>query len=171
MSASALEQWSLQPYVEKCRLGGLVEWAVAWYVSRLISGNGYIEGTELDGFLREFVSSANATDVSPEVSRPQHTFSPSWLQNLSRACPKSKSSERQSRQNQETCICIWWLVLGAPSIATIFLVHILLFTSLHVSASTGHLQVKIYTVVFYKLLRLHRIRFQALQSVTSNYVM
>ncbi|XP_071448200.1 calbindin-32 isoform X2 [Hetaerina americana] len=30
-------------------------------------GNGYIEGTELDGFLREFVSSANATDVSPEV--------------------------------------------------------------------------------------------------------
>ncbi|KAJ9578398.1 hypothetical protein L9F63_005387, partial [Diploptera punctata] len=30
-------------------------------------GNGYIEGTELDGFLREFVSSANATDVSPEL--------------------------------------------------------------------------------------------------------
>ncbi|XP_034256081.1 calbindin-32 isoform X3 [Thrips palmi] len=30
-------------------------------------GNGYIEGTELDGFLREFVSSANATDVSPEA--------------------------------------------------------------------------------------------------------
>lgn len=30
--------------------------------------NGYIEGTELDGFLREFVSSANATDVGPEVS-------------------------------------------------------------------------------------------------------
>lgn len=29
--------------------------------------NGYIEGTELDGFLREFVSSANATDVSPEA--------------------------------------------------------------------------------------------------------
>jgi calretinin len=33
-----------------------------------ISGNGYIEGTELDGFLKEFVSSANASDVSPEVS-------------------------------------------------------------------------------------------------------
>lgn len=33
-----------------------------------IKGNGYIEGTELDGFLREFVSSANITDVSPEVS-------------------------------------------------------------------------------------------------------
>uniref|UniRef100_A0A1I8QFA2 EF-hand domain-containing protein n=1 Tax=Stomoxys calcitrans TaxID=35570 RepID=A0A1I8QFA2_STOCA len=30
-------------------------------------GNGYIEGTELDGFLREFVSSANATDISPEA--------------------------------------------------------------------------------------------------------
>ena len=34
----------------------------------ILSGNGYIEGTELDGFLREFVSSANATDISPEVS-------------------------------------------------------------------------------------------------------
>lgn len=33
-------------------------------------GNGYIEGTELDGFLREFVASANATDISPEVSQP-----------------------------------------------------------------------------------------------------
>nr|CAD7425374.1 unnamed protein product [Timema monikensis] len=32
-----------------------------------VSGNGYIEGTELDGFLREFVSSANATDVGPEA--------------------------------------------------------------------------------------------------------
>ncbi|KAK7790009.1 hypothetical protein R5R35_013338 [Gryllus longicercus] len=30
-------------------------------------GNGYIEGTELDGFLREFVSSANQADVSPEA--------------------------------------------------------------------------------------------------------
>ncbi|XP_037941522.1 calbindin-32-like [Teleopsis dalmanni] len=30
-------------------------------------GNGYIEGTELDGFLREFVASANATDISPEA--------------------------------------------------------------------------------------------------------
>ncbi|XP_022193256.2 calbindin-32 isoform X1 [Nilaparvata lugens] len=30
-------------------------------------GNGYIEGTELDGFLREFVSSANAADVGPEA--------------------------------------------------------------------------------------------------------
>ncbi|VVC25346.1 Hypothetical protein CINCED_3A024118, partial [Cinara cedri] len=30
-------------------------------------GNGYIEGTELDGFLREFVSSANTADVSPEA--------------------------------------------------------------------------------------------------------
>lgn len=31
------------------------------------TGNGYIEGGELDGFLREFVASANVTDVSPEV--------------------------------------------------------------------------------------------------------
>ncbi|XP_037301731.1 calbindin-32-like [Manduca sexta] len=31
-------------------------------------GNGYIEGTELDGFLKEFVSSANFTDISPDVS-------------------------------------------------------------------------------------------------------
>ncbi|CAH1974554.1 unnamed protein product [Acanthoscelides obtectus] len=30
-------------------------------------GNGYIEGTELDGFLKEFVSSANVTDVGPEA--------------------------------------------------------------------------------------------------------
>jgi hypothetical protein len=32
-----------------------------------ITGNGYIEGTELDGFLREFVSSVNNTDCGPEV--------------------------------------------------------------------------------------------------------
>nr|XP_018896479.1 PREDICTED: calbindin-32 isoform X1 [Bemisia tabaci] len=30
-------------------------------------GNGYIEGTELDGFLREFVSSAISSEVSPEA--------------------------------------------------------------------------------------------------------
>ncbi|KAF6199447.1 hypothetical protein GE061_007473 [Apolygus lucorum] len=30
-------------------------------------GNGYIEGTELDGFLKEFVSSANAENVGPEA--------------------------------------------------------------------------------------------------------
>ncbi|XP_050673138.1 calbindin-32 isoform X2 [Leptidea sinapis] len=30
-------------------------------------GNGYIEGTELDGFLKEFVSSANFTDISPDA--------------------------------------------------------------------------------------------------------
>lgn len=37
------------------------------YHFRFSLGNGYIEGTELDGFLREFVSSANATDVDPEA--------------------------------------------------------------------------------------------------------
>lgn len=31
------------------------------------TGNGYIEGRELDNFLREFVSSVNATDIGPEV--------------------------------------------------------------------------------------------------------
>ncbi|CAG0912211.1 unnamed protein product [Notodromas monacha] len=30
-------------------------------------GNGYIEGTELDGFLREFVASVNSVDVGPEA--------------------------------------------------------------------------------------------------------
>ncbi|TRY61319.1 hypothetical protein TCAL_11157 [Tigriopus californicus] len=30
-------------------------------------GNGFIEGTELDSFLREFVSSVNQTDCGPEV--------------------------------------------------------------------------------------------------------
>ena len=30
-------------------------------------GNGYIEGNELDGFLREFVESVNNTDSGPEV--------------------------------------------------------------------------------------------------------
>lgn len=32
------------------------------------TGNGFIEGTELDGFLREFVASANPTEVNSEVS-------------------------------------------------------------------------------------------------------
>lgn len=34
----------------------------------LSAANGYIEGTELDGFLAEFVSSVNIMDVGPEVS-------------------------------------------------------------------------------------------------------
>jgi hypothetical protein len=33
----------------------------------LFSGNGYIEGIELDGFLREFVESVNNVDSGPEV--------------------------------------------------------------------------------------------------------
>ena len=37
-------------------------------LSVIFLGNGYIEGTELDGFLREFISSVNAADVGPEVS-------------------------------------------------------------------------------------------------------
>lgn len=35
----------------------------------LFPGNGYIEGSELDGFLKEFVSSVNANDSGSEVSR------------------------------------------------------------------------------------------------------
>ncbi|KAK6174655.1 hypothetical protein SNE40_017890 [Patella caerulea] len=31
-------------------------------------GNGYIEGTELDNFLYELVTSVNTSDVGPEVS-------------------------------------------------------------------------------------------------------
>ncbi|CAG0912379.1 unnamed protein product [Notodromas monacha] len=31
-----------------------------------IDGNGYIEGSELDSFLREFASSLNAPDVNPD---------------------------------------------------------------------------------------------------------
>ena len=38
----------------------------SWFL--FVSGNGYIEGTELDGFLREFISSVNADDCGPEVS-------------------------------------------------------------------------------------------------------
>jgi len=32
-----------------------------------LPGNGYIEGVELDGFLREFVASVNLSDCGPEV--------------------------------------------------------------------------------------------------------
>ena len=32
-----------------------------------MTGNGYIEGNELDGFLREFVESVNNVDSGPEV--------------------------------------------------------------------------------------------------------
>jgi hypothetical protein len=37
------------------------------FIIFIFSGNGYIEGTELDGFLREFVASVNSVDVGPEV--------------------------------------------------------------------------------------------------------
>ena len=40
----------------------------------MIAGNGYIEGAELDGFLREFVSSVNVADVGPEVSLISSSF-------------------------------------------------------------------------------------------------
>ena len=40
---------------------------VCWF-NISVTANGYIEGTELDGFLAEFVSSVNIMDVGPEVS-------------------------------------------------------------------------------------------------------
>ena len=36
-------------------------------ILNIISGNGYIEDKELDGFLVELVTSVNAADVGPEV--------------------------------------------------------------------------------------------------------
>ena len=35
----------------------------------IFPGNGYIEGTELDSFLREFVASVNSSDSGPEVGQ------------------------------------------------------------------------------------------------------
>ncbi|GBP36112.1 Calbindin-32 [Eumeta japonica] len=49
--------------------------AVFMQTVALFTGNGYIEGTELDGFLREFVSSANCTDVSPESGKGKSSCS------------------------------------------------------------------------------------------------
>ena len=51
-------------------------------VSSYLSGNGYIEGRELDDFLREFVSSVSLTDVGPEVSRCADKLSSSEAQNM-----------------------------------------------------------------------------------------
>ena len=38
-----------------------------------LSGNGFIEGSELDGFLREFVTSVNTSECGPEVSEHKGT--------------------------------------------------------------------------------------------------
>ena len=38
------------------------------------TGNGFIEGTELDGFLREFVTSVNASECGPEVYKSTISF-------------------------------------------------------------------------------------------------
>lgn len=40
---------------------------------KLISGNGYIEGRELDHFLREFVASVSANDLGADVSSKTRT--------------------------------------------------------------------------------------------------
>ncbi len=36
------------------------------------TGNGYIEGIELDDFLKEFIASVNIADVGPEVSHNEY---------------------------------------------------------------------------------------------------
>ena len=41
-------------------------------------GNGYIEGGEIDDFLREFVSSVNIKECDPDVSKTMKTQS-FWL--------------------------------------------------------------------------------------------
>ena len=41
--------------------------STTFYCLLFDAGNGYIEGTELDGFLREFVESVNNVDSGPEV--------------------------------------------------------------------------------------------------------
>ena len=39
-----------------------------------MSGNGYIEGTELDAFLKEFVGSVTAAESGPEVGDKIYCF-------------------------------------------------------------------------------------------------
>ena len=46
-----------------------------------LAGNGFIEGRELDKFLREFVSSVNFNDVEPEV-RDETFFHESYVENF-----------------------------------------------------------------------------------------
>uniref|UniRef100_A0A182TJK4 EF-hand domain-containing protein n=2 Tax=gambiae species complex TaxID=44542 RepID=A0A182TJK4_9DIPT len=59
-------------------------------------GNGYIEGSELDGFLKEFVSSANATDISPELRNRV------WFDNRTEMCPFSFPVHHPIRQRQQS---------------------------------------------------------------------
>ena len=49
-------------YKKKCYVQVLNEFPF------ILPGNGFIEGSELDGFLREFVTSVNSSDTAPEVS-------------------------------------------------------------------------------------------------------
>lgn len=62
-----------------------------------LSGNGFIEGTELDGFLREFVSSANETEVNAEVSyrETRRSYGQSFIHRSNHATP-SDTSDQQS---------------------------------------------------------------------------
>lgn len=58
------------------------------------TGNGFIEGTELDGFLREFVASANPTEVNSEVS---HFFIHTLLTLLSLFAGDKKKTKFSTR--------------------------------------------------------------------------
>ncbi|XP_062533914.1 calbindin-32-like [Armigeres subalbatus] len=62
-------------------------------------GNGYIEGTELDGFLKEFVSSANATDLGPE------SLTDEMLVELKSASWKHTTIIRTGRSTSERVCC------------------------------------------------------------------
>ncbi len=52
-----------------CGSGTLVNDSGSFVLIRILifAGNGYIEGTELDNFLREFIASVNNVDTGPEV--------------------------------------------------------------------------------------------------------
>ena len=63
----ARQKLTLQPYYY-CAINNTTSVILTHIFSSPPTGNGYIEGGELDGFLREFVTSVNAEDVGPEVS-------------------------------------------------------------------------------------------------------
>ncbi len=66
-------------------------------------GNGYIEGKELDGFLREFVSSVNQTDCGPEVSIRTWKYEAKRLANfgsLSVSCDRERPFRAWTYENK-----------------------------------------------------------------------
>ena len=71
---SILLQFDLVWFSEPPGVDDLRKWRNIVFILIVYSGNGYIEGVELDGFLREFVSSTNP-DGSPctQVNLPFFT--------------------------------------------------------------------------------------------------